>query len=131
MIGLDTNVLVRYLTLDDARQTPQAIDILDSLSVDSPGFVSLVVIVELVWVLETSYEFGKDRIIETLDAMLRSHELVVERMDAVRQALRRFAACRAGFADCLIQRCCQEAACRYTVTFDKKATTAGMRLIAD
>jgi predicted nucleic-acid-binding protein len=129
MIGLDTNVLVRYLTLDDARQTPLAVDLLDSLSADSPGFISLIVVVELVWVLESSYDFGKDRIIETLDAMLRSHELVVERTDAVRQALRRFAASRAGFADCLIERCCHEAECRYTVTFDKKAAGTGMRLI--
>jgi predicted nucleic-acid-binding protein len=129
MIGLDTNVLVRYLTLDDARQTPLAVEIIDSLSADSPGFISLVVIVELVWVLETSYDFGKDRIIETLEAMLRSHELAVERTDTVRQALRRFAASRAGFDDCLIERCCREADCRYTVTFDKKAAGAGMRLI--
>jgi predicted nucleic-acid-binding protein len=129
MIGLDTNVLVRYLTLDDARQTPLAVDLLDSLSADSPGFISLIVVVELVWVLETSYDFGKDRIIETLDALLRSHELAVERADAVRQALRRFATCRAGFADCLIERCCHEAECRYTVTFDKKAVGAGMRVI--
>ena len=130
MIGLDTNVLVRYLTLDDARQTALAVGIFDSLSVDSPGFVSLVVIIELVWVLESSYDFGKDRIIETLDALLRSQELAVERADAVRQALRRFAASRADFADCLIERCCQQAECQYTVTFDRKASAAGMRLIA-
>jgi predicted nucleic-acid-binding protein len=129
MIGLDTNVLVRYLTLDDARQTALASGILDSLSADSPGFVSLVVMVELVWVLESSYGFGKDRIIEMLEALLRSQELAVERADAVRQALRRFAGSRAGFADCVIERCCQEAGCAYTVTFDRKAAGAGMRLI--
>ena len=130
MIGLDTNVLVRYLTLDDARQSALASGIFDSLSADSPGFVSVVVIVELVWVLESCYELGKDRIIETLDALLRSQELTVERPDAVRQALRRFAASRADFADCLIERCCREAECQYTVTFDRKAVAAGMRLIA-
>lgn len=130
MIGLDTNVLVRYLTLDDAGHAALAVGIFDSLSADSPGFVSLVVIIELVWVLESAYGFKKDRIIETLDALLRTQELKVERADAVRQALRRFAASRADFADCLIERCCQEAECSYTVTFDKKASAAGMRLIA-
>lgn len=129
MIGLDTNVLVRYLTLDDPGQTALATDIFDSLTTDSPGFVSLVVIVELVWVLESVYDFRKDRIIETLDAILRSQDLAVERADAVRQALRRFAASRADFADCLIERCCQDAECKYTVTFDRKAAAAGMRLI--
>jgi predicted nucleic-acid-binding protein len=130
MIGLDTNVIVRYLTLDDARQTALAVGIFDSLSADSHGFVSLTVIIELVWVLESSYDFRKDRIIDTLDALLRSQELTVERADAVRQALRRFAASRADFADCLIERCCREAKCQYTVTFDRKAAAAGMRLIA-
>lgn len=130
MIGLDTNVLVRYLTLDDARQSALAVDIFDSLSADSPGFVSLVVMVELIWVLESSYGFKKDRIIETVDGLLRSKELAVERAGAVRQALRRFATSRADFADCLIERCCQEAECQYTVTFDRKAAAAGMRLIA-
>lgn len=129
MIGLDTNVLVRYLTLDDARQSALAAEIFDSLSADSPGFVSLVVVVEMVWVLESSYGFRKDRIVETVDALLLTQELAIERAAAVRQALRRFAASRADFADCLIERCCQEAECRYTVSFDRKATAAGMRLI--
>ncbi len=129
MIGLDTNVLVRYLTLDDASQVALAASVLDSLSADSPGFVSLVVIVEMVWVLESSYGFKKERVIETLDALLRSQELAVERTDAVRQAMRRFAASGADFADCLIDRCCQEAGCQYTATFDRKASAAGMRLI--
>jgi predicted nucleic-acid-binding protein len=130
MTGLDTNVLVRYLTLDDVRQTALAVDVFESLSADSPGFVSLVVIIELVWVLESSYNFRRDRIVETIDALLRSQELVVERADAVRQALRQFAASRADFADCLIERCCREAGCQSTVTFDRKAAAAGMRLIA-
>jgi predicted nucleic-acid-binding protein len=129
MIGLDTNVLVRYLTLDDARQAALAVGILDSLTTDSPGFVSLVAIIELVWVLESSYHFRKDRIIETIDGLLRSQELAVERADAVRQALRRFAVSRADFADCLIERCGREAECQSTVTFDRRAATAGMRLI--
>jgi predicted nucleic-acid-binding protein len=129
MIGLDTNILVRYLTLDDARQAALAAGVLDSLSADSPAFVSLIVMVELVWVLESSYDFGKDRIVEIVDGLLRSQELVVERSDVVRQALRRFAASQAGFADCLIERCCQEAQCEYTATFDRKAAAAGMRLV--
>jgi predicted nucleic-acid-binding protein len=129
MIGLDTNVIVRYLTLDDAAQARLAVRVFNSLSPDSPGFVPLAVMVELVWVLESSYAFEKDRVVETVDALLRSQELVVERADAVRQALRRFSASRADFADCLIERCCFEMECDHTVTFDKKAAAAGMRLI--
>ena len=52
MIGLDTNVVVRYLTHDDPAQTTAAVRVMDALSSDSPGFLSLIVIVELVWVLK-------------------------------------------------------------------------------
>jgi predicted nucleic-acid-binding protein len=129
MIGLDTNVLVRYLTLDDNVQAAVASRVLNGLSVESPGFLSLVVIIELVWVLESSYGFEKDRIIDTLDALLRAQELTIEQADTVRQALRRYAFSGADFADCVIDRCGKEAACEYTVTFDKGAAAAGMRLI--
>jgi predicted nucleic-acid-binding protein len=129
MIGLDTNIVVRYLTHDDAAQTATAVRIIDSLSHDSPGFVSLIVIAELVWVLETSYRFKKSEIERVLDTLLRSKELVIERAEIVWQALRRFGASRADFADCLIERCGHAAECQYTATFDQNAASAGMKLL--
>src|SRR4029077_11218034 len=105
MIGLDTNVVVRYLTHDDTAQTTAAARVIDSLSQDSPGFLSLIVIAELVWVLEGSYRFKKNEIERVLDTLLRSKELVIERAEIVFQALRKFSASRADFADCLIERC--------------------------
>src|SRR5713226_4512962 len=118
MIGLDTNVLVRYLTFDDPEQTTKAVELIDSLSAEANGFLSLVVLVESVWVLESFYRFSKDETIATLDWLLRSKELLVERADTVWQALREFKTGRAGFADCLIARCATEAGCRHTMTFD-------------
>jgi len=129
MIGLDTNVIVRYLTHDDPAQTPAAIKLLSSLSQTSPGFVSLIVVAELVWVLTSLYHFGKGEIEHVLEALLRSDALVVERSEIVWQALRSFHSGSAGFSDCLIERCGHAAECRYTVTFDRKAASAGMRLI--
>jgi predicted nucleic-acid-binding protein len=85
--------------------------------------------VELVWVLEGSYQFEKKRIIEILEGMLRSSELVLEQTDTLRQALRQFETSRADFADCLIERCAHAAECEYTLTFDRRATIAGMRLL--
>ncbi|MGO9127048.1 MAG: PIN domain-containing protein, partial [Terriglobales bacterium] len=67
MIGLDTNVVVRYLTHDDPVQTTAAMRVMDSLSPDSPGFLSLIVIVELFWVLEVSYRFKKKEIEQVLE----------------------------------------------------------------
>jgi predicted nucleic-acid-binding protein len=130
MIGLDTNVLVRYLTHDDPTQTVAAKRVMNSLSFDSPGFISLIVIAELVWVLTISYRYQKKEIERVLENLLRSKELVIERKDIVSQALRGFTAGRVDFADCLIERCAHAAECQYTVTFDQQAATiAGMRLL--
>jgi len=130
MIGLDTNVLVRYLTHDDPTQTAAAMRVMNSLSFDSPGFVSLIVMAELVWVLAISYRFPKKEIEEVVETLLRSKELVIERGEIVSQALRAFSAGRADFADHLVERCAHAAECQFTVTFDQRAATVeGMRLL--
>jgi len=56
MIGLDTNVLVRYIMQDDAMQSPKASVLIESLDADHPGFISLVTVVELYWVLTSCYD---------------------------------------------------------------------------
>jgi predicted nucleic-acid-binding protein len=130
MIGLDTNIVVRYLTHDDAHQTASAVRVMDSLSPDSPGFLSLIVVAELVWVLEVAYRFKKNEIEQVLETLLRSKELVIERAEIVAQALRKFSAGHADFTDCLIERSGHAAECQYTVTFDQKAASAaGMKLV--
>ena len=60
MIGLDTNVLVRYIMQDDAKQSLKATKLMESLTVDEPGFVSLVSMVELGWVLSSSYDLNRE-----------------------------------------------------------------------
>ncbi len=130
MIGLDTNILVRYITQDHATQAAAAVRVIDSLSSDSPGFLSLVVIAELVWVLQFSYGFKKHEIEQVVDKVLRSKELIIERAEIVSQALRKFRASRANFADCLIERSGYAAECQYVLTFDKDAAASGMRLLA-
>jgi len=130
MIGIDTNVLVRFLTHDDPLQTPAAIKLMSSLSSVSPGFISLVVIAELSWVLGSLYRFEKSEVELVLENLLRNDALVVERSEIVWQALRKLKASNAGFADCLIERSGDAAECFYTVTFDEKAAAAtGMRLL--
>ena len=130
MIGLDTNVLVRYVTQDHSAQSAAAVKIMESLSHESPGFVSLVVIAELVWVLHFSYRFNRYEIEHVVERLLRSKELVIERAEIVSQALRKFRVSRANFADCLIERCGHAAECQYVLTFDKDAAAAGMRLLS-
>jgi predicted nucleic-acid-binding protein len=129
MIGLDTNIVVRYLTHDDPAQTAKAIELFASLSTDSPGFLSLIALVESVWVLERSYRFTKDEIVRVVETFLRGREVVVERAELVSQALRAFNATGVDFSDCVIERCGHAAECAYTATFDRRATAVGMRPI--
>jgi len=130
MIGLDTNVLVRYLTKDDPIQTPLAVKLVRSLSEDEPGFLSLVVITELIWVLRISYRYRNNEIANVVEMLLQSRELRVEQEELVADTLRGFAAGSADFADYLIERTGQLAGCIHTFTFDKRAATfAGMRLL--
>jgi predicted nucleic-acid-binding protein len=130
MIGIDTNVVVRYLTKDDPIQTTLAVKTIRSLTADEPGFISLVTIAELTWVLETCYRFDKVELVEVLDTLAASQEVKLERAEVVSQALRMFSAGTADFSDYLIERSGHAAGCMYTFTFDQEAaSSAGMRLL--
>lgn len=130
MIGLDTNVLVRYVTQDEPVQSAKASQLIESLTATSPGFVSLVTIVELVWVLQSCYQSAKSDVVMVLETLLHTRELTVEHADIIWQALRKFIANKADFADCLIERCAHAAGCEYTATFDLNAAkAAGMKRI--
>jgi predicted nucleic-acid-binding protein len=130
MIGLDTNVLVRYIMQDDAKQAAKAAALVESLTVEVPGFVSLVSVVELGWVLSSSYDLTREQVAQTLDLLLRTKQMVVDRADQVLSALRVFKGGSADFADCLIERAAASAGCDRTMTFDAGAAkTAGMTLI--
>jgi len=131
MIGLDTNVLVRYFAQDDAAQSKKATALMESFSAERPGYVSQIALVEVVWVLGRSYGVERDQMKDIIESMLGTKELVVEGADTVRKALRVFAASdKADFADCLIERSGHVAKCEYTATFDVTASeVVGMMLI--
>jgi predicted nucleic-acid-binding protein len=79
MIGLDTNVIVRYLAQDDAVQSPKATQIFERrLNQHNPGFISTVAIAEAVWVLERSYGVSGTEIAAAVERILQSDVLVVE-----------------------------------------------------
>jgi predicted nucleic-acid-binding protein len=131
MIGLDTNVLVCYIMQDDAKQAPRATRLVESLSADAPGFVPLVAVVELAWVLSSAYDLKREQLVQAFEGLLRTKELVIERAEVVWQALRAFQAANTDFADCLIARSAASAGCEKTMTFDRDAAkSAGMTLLA-
>lgn len=127
MIGLDTNVLVRYLAQDDASQSAQATQLIESLTPQCPGFIGLVNLVELVWVLESCYDTDHETIAVTLERLLRTRTLVLESPERVAAALRLFVAGHRDFADCLIVSVAGAAGCDRIYSFDKQAIRrAGM-----
>ena len=130
MIGLDTNVLVRYVMQDDPRQSPRATRLMDSLAPQAPGYVSLVVLVELVWVLRSNYGLARGQVATVLETLLRSKELLVERVETVARALERFESAGADLADALIERIAAASGCEATYTFDAGAVkSANMTLV--
>ena len=127
MIGLDTNVLVRYLAQDDRAQAAVATTLIENrCSIESPGFVGLVVLAEVVWVSESSYGASRTEVAEIVKRILSIRQLVVQDAAVVWQALRQFEAGRADFADCLIHRSAEAAGCDTTMSFDRRA---GMTLL--
>ena len=130
MIGIDTNILARFLAQDDAEQGRRADSLLQTLSPQNPGFVSLVSLIELAWLMRSRYHMSKSELIQNLERLLNSPELVIESQQTVGQAIARFGAAKTDFADCLIERSGHVAGCRHTVTFDENAAkTSGMKLL--
>lgn len=126
MIGLDTNVLVRYFVQDDAKQSALATKLINSLSRESPAFVSLVTVCELVWVMESNYGQTKANVISILKRLLESDELVIEEKPTVWAALMSFQKGALDFSDAVVLEAGKKAGCSHTVTFDKAASkTAG------
>jgi len=122
MIGLDTNILVRYLVQDDPIQSAKATEIMERrLTEDSPGFVSIVAMVETVWVLERAYGLANREIAAAVERMLQTEVLVVENEQEVFTAMVALKQGRGSFADGLIAELGTRAGCVRTLTFDQKA----------
>ena len=120
MRGLDTNILVRYLTADEPRQCAAAERIIEqSLKDEEPLFIPAVVLCELVWVLASLYAQTKAQIAGHLEQVLGTAQFLIERDSLVRSALRSWRSGKGDFSDHLIGATAREAGCRDTVTFDR------------
>ncbi len=120
MIGLDTNVIVRYLTQDDPVQAPIATRVINGLREDSPGYIPTVVWAETYWVLTRSYGFRRNDVVERLSALSLADEIRAEDPAGLATA---FTAARRGadLADALIDTTANRVGCEAVVTFDKRA----------
>jgi predicted nucleic-acid-binding protein len=130
MIGLDTNVLVRYLTQDEPAQSARATRLIEhELSDREPGYIGLVVLVECCWVLKRLYGATPAELLVTVRDLLDTRQLVVERRAIVAAALAGLGEGAGDLADALVVEGASDAGCARSVTFDKAAVKLGMGLL--
>lgn len=122
MIGLDTNVLLRYLAQDDPVQSPRATEIIaHRLTEEEPGFVSLVTILEVVWVLKSLYKHSRHQIASNIEMILAADTLDVQNEQQVYHAVIALRNGTGTFEDALIGSLGIWRGCSATLTFDEKA----------
>ena len=120
MIGVDTNVLVRYLVRDIPEQAEAARSLLEGLTPESPGFISREVAIETVWVLERSYRFSREQIADILKELTAVDELVFEAVEDVARAALEFRQGGPDFADLMILAAAERVGASPLYTFDQR-----------
>ncbi len=121
MIGLDTNILARYFTQDDPAQAAKAGRLIKKCTRQNPGYINLIVLAELFWLLSQRYKYKKEQLADLLRNLLQLEDLTIEAADDVYRAMKYFETGKLQLADCLIAVRNQQAGCTTTHTFDKTA----------
>lgn len=125
MIGIDTNVIIRYIVQDDTEQTIAATKLMEEVcNPDNPGFLNHIVMCEIVWVLKRSYKQSKESIYQVIEQIIRTDRIAVEDIQLVWRALETFKEKKADFSDCLLGQRNLQAGCEYTATLDDAASKA-------
>ena len=123
-------MIVRYIMQDDPEQVAAAVGVIEGeLDHDNPGFITQIVLVEIIWVLRSVYGIPKAGLITVVDSLLTTRQLRVEHSESVVRALRAYRAGNGDFSDALIAAVGAANGCSETLTFDRKAASFGMRLI--
>lgn len=123
MIGLDTNVLVRFVVGDDEHQRQLAADALATLTQEAPGFITQVTMVEFYWVLSRAYRYPREACLTTIHTLLTATSLEFDDGEAIVRALT-LAEGGADFADALNQSVMEAYGAEETLTFDRRAATS-------
>ena len=130
LIGVDTNVLLRFILFDDPIQSVRAREFFGSLTARNGGYISLLVLSECAWTLARVYKFDRAQVAGRVEQILDTSMLEVERPAVAQRALNLYRISKADFGDCCIAALGTAAGCDYTYTFDKAAAKLpGMRLL--
>jgi predicted nucleic-acid-binding protein len=127
VIGLDTNILARYLTQDDPAQSRRANTVIaEATRRGDRCAVNTIVLCELVWVLRDAYGFDRGTVVTTLEKILDTAQFVVEDRDVARRALADYRQGPGDFSDYLIGWRNRQAGCSETATFDRTLRQSGL-----
>jgi predicted nucleic-acid-binding protein len=115
--------VVAYLAQDDARQAAAATRLIEgSLSAEVRGFISIVTLAEVVWVMASNYRATRVAVADIVEGLLTAPQLMLEKADVIWRALRSYRDSKADFSDAVILELGRDAGCSKTVTFDRNAT---------
>lgn len=133
MIGLDTNVLIRYIVRDDPRQAEASSRLIESrCTSENPGLINPVVLCEIVWVLTRGYGYDRITTARVIRRILSVREIKVSRAELAWRALRLFELGKADFSDYLIGLTNQQEKADTTFTFDRRAAESELfRIVPD
>ena len=122
MIGIDTNILARYILDDDPLWSTAAQNFIDNeCTVDKPGYINLIVLTELIWLLGITPGWGRAQIENVVSDFLLADNLVLEQPLLVEAVLNQFKNGKADFADYMISTLNKNANASPTVTIDRVA----------
>ncbi len=130
MKGLDTSILIRYLAQDDPVQSVRANEIIDrEVTSENPGFVSLVTIAEVAWVLRSRFKATRQEIALAIERILSSESLKLQNEQQVYEAMLAIRAGEGTFADALICALGAWAGCTSTLTFDSSSRLGHFEIV--
>jgi predicted nucleic-acid-binding protein len=132
MIGIDTNVLLRFLVHDDPEQGEKARQFMTERTAEDPAYVSAVVLAEVIWFLRQRLNYSKAQIVDMLRLLIASSEIVIEHTEELELLLAGSTFPAGDVADYLVAWSAGKVGCRKVITFDRKAAQAvpGMELLA-
>ena len=127
MRGIDTNILVRFLTKDDKKQSKVVYNIFKKAELENEIlFVPLLVILELIWVLESLYDISRNNILNSLSELLLLPILKIENQLALQQFIKSAQGNNFDLSDLLIAQSAKAKGCNSIITFDKKASKSNL-----
>ena len=123
MLGIDANVLIRFLVRDDEAQFDKARKLIKrEVAAGRRVFVNQLVLLEAEWVLRSRYAVPKNQIIEAISSLLDATDIQFEDEPTIEEALFIWKDAAADFTDCLIGAKNRRLGCRATASFDLKAS---------